>query len=83
MSGTPASAVGPSSLITSRRAPSSPTAGGPTERPPLTATSACGGPGAGREADAALPDAHRVASLAKRWLLGTHQISADDAHLPS
>ena len=26
---------------------------------------------------------HRVASLAKRWLLGTHQGSADDAHLPS
>ena len=24
---------------------------------------------------------HRVASLAKRWLLGTHQGSADDAHL--
>ena len=26
---------------------------------------------------------HRVASLAKRWLLGTHQGSTDDAHLPS
>lgn len=26
---------------------------------------------------------HRVASLAKRWLLGTHQGSVDDAHLPS
>jgi len=26
---------------------------------------------------------HRVASLAKRWLLGTHQGSIDDAHLPS
>jgi hypothetical protein len=26
---------------------------------------------------------HRVASLAKRWLLGTHQGSADDAHLTS
>ena len=25
---------------------------------------------------------HRVASLAKRWLLGTHQGSVDDAHLP-
>ncbi len=24
---------------------------------------------------------HRVASLAKRWLLGTHQSSVDDAHL--
>ena len=29
-----------------------------------------------------LPAVHRVASLAKRWLLGTHQGSADDAHLP-
>ena len=26
---------------------------------------------------------HRVASLAKRWLLGTHQGSVDEAHLPS
>ncbi len=26
---------------------------------------------------------HRVASLAKRWLLGTHQGSVDDAHLTS
>ena len=25
---------------------------------------------------------HRVASLAKRWLLGTHQGSVDEAHLP-
>src|SRR4051812_1213934 len=40
-------------------------------------------PGAGREANTTLPDVHRVASLAKRWLLGTHQGSADDAHLPS
>ncbi len=30
-----------------------------------------------------LPGVHRVASLAKRWLLGTHQGSADDAHLAS
>ncbi len=30
-----------------------------------------------------LPAVHRVASLAKRWLLGTHQGSADDTHLPS
>jgi transposase-like protein len=40
-------------------------------------------PGAGREANTTLPGVHRVASLAKRWLLGTHQGSADDAHLPS
>ena len=26
---------------------------------------------------------HRVASLAKRWLLGTHQGSVEDAHLQS
>jgi transposase-like protein len=30
-----------------------------------------------------LPAVHRVASLAKRWLLGTHQGSVEDAHLPS
>jgi transposase-like protein len=30
-----------------------------------------------------LPSVHRVASLAKRWLLGTHQGSVDDAHLAS
>ncbi len=30
-----------------------------------------------------LPTVHRVASLAKRWLLGTHQGSVDDAHLVS
>jgi transposase-like protein len=29
-----------------------------------------------------LPAVHRVASLAKRWLLGTHQGAVDDAHLP-
>jgi transposase-like protein len=29
-----------------------------------------------------LPAVNRVASLAKRWLLGTHQGSVDDAHLP-
>ncbi len=28
-----------------------------------------------------LPAVHRVASLIKRWLLGTHQGSVDDAHL--
>ncbi len=30
-----------------------------------------------------LPAVHRVASLAKRWLLGTHHGSVDDAHLVS
>src|SRR6266704_1434818 len=30
-----------------------------------------------------LPAVHRVASLAKRWLLGTHQGSVDEAHLPA
>jgi transposase-like protein len=30
-----------------------------------------------------LPAVHRVASLAKRWLLGTHQGAVDDAHLTS
>jgi transposase-like protein len=32
---------------------------------------------------ALLPNVHRVASLAKRWLLGTHQGSVDAAHLQS
>jgi transposase-like protein len=40
-------------------------------------------PAAGREANTTLPGVHRIASLAKRWLLGTHQGSVDDAHLPS
>ena len=30
-----------------------------------------------------LPAVHRIARLAKRWLLGTHQGSVDEAHLPS
>lgn len=30
-----------------------------------------------------LPAVHRVASLTKRWLLGTHQGSVGDAHLPN
>jgi transposase-like protein len=30
-----------------------------------------------------LPGVHRVASLVKRWLLGTHQGSVDEAHLQS
>lgn len=29
-----------------------------------------------------LPAVHRIAALAKRWLLGTHQGSGDAAHLP-
>jgi len=41
-------------------------------------------PGAsGAEASTLLPAVHKVASLAKRWLLGTHQGSVDEAHLPS
>jgi transposase-like protein len=35
----------------------------------------------GENADELLPGVHRVASLAKRWLLGTHQGSMDPAHL--
>ena len=33
--------------------------------------------------DDLLPGPHRIAALAKRWLLGTHQGSVDEAHLPS
>jgi transposase-like protein len=36
----------------------------------------------GADPNELLPAVHRVASLAKRWLLGTHQGSADEAHLP-
>ena len=35
----------------------------------------------GEDPSGLLPGVHRVASLAKRWLLGTHQGSVDEAHL--
>jgi transposase-like protein len=38
---------------------------------------------AGPEASKLLPGVHTVASLAKRWLLGTHQSAVDEAHLAS
>jgi len=37
----------------------------------------------GEDPGGLLPGVHRVASLAKRWLLGTHQGSAENEHLPS
>ena len=37
----------------------------------------------GEDPAALLPGVHRIASLAKRWLLGTHQGAVDSAHLPS
>jgi len=37
----------------------------------------------GDDPDTLLPAVHRVASLAKRWLLGTHQGAVGDGHLPS
>ena len=37
----------------------------------------------GDDPHALRPGVHRVASLAKRWLLGTHQGSVDPAHLPA
>jgi transposase-like protein len=37
----------------------------------------------GEDPAALLPGVHRIASLAKRWLLGTHQGAVDAAHLPS
>lgn len=37
----------------------------------------------GEDPNELLPAVHRVASLAKRWLLGTHQGAVDEAHLPS
>ena len=38
---------------------------------------------AGADPGELLPAVHRVASLCKRWLLGTHQGSVDEAHLPA
>ena len=38
---------------------------------------------AGQDLDELLPGVHRVASLLKRWLLGTHQGGVDPAHLPA
>ena len=35
----------------------------------------------GADASKLLPGVHKVSSLAKRWLLGTHQGSVDEAHL--
>jgi transposase-like protein len=35
----------------------------------------------GQDAAKLLPGVHKVSSLAKRWLLGTHQGSVDEAHL--
>jgi transposase-like protein len=37
----------------------------------------------GEDPSVLLPGVHRVASLAKRWLLGTHQGTVDRAHLVS
>ena len=37
----------------------------------------------GEDPGALLPGVHRIASLAKRWLLGTHRGAVDAAHLPS
>ena len=37
----------------------------------------------GDPAHVSMPGVHRVASLLKRWLLGTHQGSVDPAHLQS
>ena len=38
---------------------------------------------AGEDPGKLLAAVHRVASLAKRWLLGTHQGSVSEAHLPA
>jgi hypothetical protein len=38
--------------------------------------------GGGEAATTLLPRVHRVASLLKRWLLGTHQGRPERAHLP-
>ncbi len=38
---------------------------------------------AGKDPSELLPGVHRVTTLAKRWLLGTHLRSVDSAHLAS
>jgi transposase-like protein len=38
---------------------------------------------AGTQASKLLPGVHKISSLAKRWLLGTHQGAVDEAHLAS
>jgi hypothetical protein len=40
------------------------------------------GRGSDEPADTVLPRVHRVASLLKRWLLGTHQGRPERTHLP-
>jgi transposase-like protein len=37
----------------------------------------------GEDPGSLLPAVHRVASLSKRWLLGTHQGAVEDSHLPA
>lgn len=37
----------------------------------------------GQDPGQLLPGVHRIAALAKRWLMGTHQGSTDPAHLPA
>lgn len=37
----------------------------------------------GEDPSSLLPAVHRVASLSKRWLLGTHQGAVEDSHLPA
>jgi len=37
----------------------------------------------GAKASDLLPGVHRIASLAQRWLLGTHQGAVDETHLAS
>ncbi len=37
--------------------------------------------GSGKKAHELLPGVHRVASLVKRWLIGTHQGSVEEAHI--
>lgn len=38
--------------------------------------------GSGKDANTLMPRVHRVASLVKRWLLGTHQGRVERTHLP-
>jgi hypothetical protein len=64
--------------------PSSPTPGRATAASTSSATPTTGAASArGEDPGELLPGVHRIASPAKRWLLGTHQGSVDEAHLQS
>ena len=55
----------------------------PPVEPPSPRRSQRAARASGEDPASLLPAVHRVASLSKRWLLGTHQGAVEDPHLPS